>query len=81
MIDTWEDEGGTVATEGQRRWRFEKDDDGHNYLIPAYLQKQFNLWIEEELYDDADYCGEDFNAYRIDGGHTRFTFTDPLEDE
>lgn len=74
------------------RWRFARDDDSHNYLIPAEKEAAFDHWLEHErglwgeIHTDeefealkAKYTGEDFNDYRINS-HEAWTFTDPQED-
>jgi hypothetical protein len=78
---------------GEQRFRFERDDDGHDYLIPAEKKDEFDKWLEHQgrlwepgLSDeefkkrDAEYSGEDFNDYMVDGGPSNYTFTDPKED-
>lgn len=60
------------------KYRFVKDDDGHNYLIPAELTQEF--------YDEL--CTEDenefsfllmFDKYRCDS-ISNYTFENPLID-
>jgi hypothetical protein len=74
------------------RFRFTKDDDGHTYLIPADKEEAFDAWLEhqQKLWGeshtdeefkklDAEYQGEDFNDYRVDGSVTHYTFENPQE--
>lgn len=70
-----------------QRFRFVKDDDGHDYLIPAELENQFNEWVAEsdpwrEPQDEEDvYDGPSFDEYRTDMSPNNYTFTDPKEDK
>ena len=49
-------------------WRFVKDNDGHNYIIPADKRDEFRKWVEYmESDSDEEYTGEDFGDCRIDG--------------
>ena len=65
------------------RYRFVKDDDGHNYLIPVDLTEDFYddlvqcLTVEGGL----SYCkfNNTFDQYRCDS-ISNFTFENPLED-
>ena len=54
------------------RWCFEKDDDGHWYLIPHSQLRNWQKWLDSE---DENEMGK----YRIDNPH-RFTFEIPKED-
>jgi hypothetical protein len=67
-----------------KRWRFVSDDDGHDYLIPAELEKQFNHWVDSaDPFDEdaAEYDGPDFNEFRTGMSPNSYTFTDPKEDK
>lgn len=65
----------------EKRFRFVKDDDGHDYLIPAELEKEFELWlIAVEDWDDT-WNGPDFDQYRTSMSPNNYTFTDPKEDK
>ena len=52
-----------------------RDDDGHWYLLPYDLRKDFEAWV---TYEGAYSCGivrepwigTDYNEYRINGPHT-----------
>lgn len=59
-----------------RRWRFVRDDDGHDYMIPADEQDEFQRWLDAGPYWEG-YEGEDFNARRIGGSPSLYSFTDP----
>ena len=74
----------------EQRFRFAKDDDGHDYLIPANLKEKFDEWLEHQgrlwepgLSDEefkrieAEYSGPDFNDYRADYHPSNYTFLDP----
>jgi hypothetical protein len=62
------------------RYRFVSDDDGHNYIIPAGMQKQFDRWLESCQDDAPPYSGFTFDENRIDSP-SNYTFTSPKEDE
>jgi len=57
------------------RYRFVRDDDGHNYLIPSNEKNQFDRWVYDQSWD-----GKEFDDYRINGV-SQWTFENPLEDE
>lgn len=63
------------------RWTTVRDDDGHEYLIPANRVDEFHDWDEKVTEEEG--CGptdvDMWDEYRKDGG--RLTFTDPkIED-
>lgn len=60
------------------RYRFVRDDDGHNYLIPAEDTQEFKLWLKAGPYWD-NYKGKEFNNNMINSEH-HWTFIDPQED-
>lgn len=48
------------------KWRFVRDNDGHDYIIPADKESDFRVWVEyAESDDDGSYEGVDFSEYRI----------------
>ncbi len=69
------------------RYRFFKDDDGHNYLLPSH---QWQSWHDlhakyEGAAEDAPQLWEDpawheIEKHRIDGVNA-YTFEKPLEDK
>lgn len=70
-------------TEGEtkeRRYRFESDDDGHNYLLPDNL---WSLWNELAPNEDNDVWEDprwdQIERCRIDGIES-YTFTDPRDE-
>jgi hypothetical protein len=57
------------------RQKFVSDDDGHWYLINAEDEAEFDRWVEQEESDSAEpWKGRDFNADRIPGDPSRWTF-------
>jgi len=59
--------------------RFQRDNDGHWYLIPEAHLGQFEKWVEAMESDD-DWFGWDYNACRIDGpGRIRILQFEHLE--
>lgn len=62
-----------------QRFRFVRDNDGHDYMIPAELCEKFEAWVD--FYADWDngleYLGENFDKYRINSP-SEYTFTDPV---
>jgi hypothetical protein len=78
--DEWDEAHRSGASPTDQRWCFRRDDDGHNYLIPVELQKDFNMMLNEAFRsDDHDAFNEKFNQYQRDHW-TSFTFTDPRDD-
>jgi hypothetical protein len=74
----------TVTTPKNFRERFEQDDSGHWYAIPAKMRNKFNEWVvymsdESEPY--VPWEGEEFNQYRLGMHPSNYTFTDLKEDE
>jgi len=76
----------------EKRYRFVKDEDGHDYMIPAGKRDEFDRWVEHQsrlwepgLSDEefrsreAEYTGEDFGDHRISMHPSNYTFTDPQE--
>lgn len=59
------------------RYRFMKDNDGHDYLVPADKWQEFFAWVEAVEKDSRLYDGEDFDKYRIGCNPGFYTFTDP----
>lgn len=67
----------------KKRWRFEVDDSGHHYLIPALETARFRDLLERLESEDTDAEVEFIERYdgmRINGGESGWTFTEPLED-
>ena len=63
-------------------YRFVQDGDGHWYLIDARKEQSFELWVrsmEDGSLDDFEDV-EDFEADRISGSPSNYTFTSPKED-
>ena len=58
------------------RFTIVSDDDGHDYVIPVKLVKEFFEWLDEDEEDRTE--PEKFDEYRHNGG--RITFTDPRID-
>jgi hypothetical protein len=57
------------------RQKFKSDDDGHWYLINAEDEAEFDQWVEHEESDSEEpWKGRDFNADRIPGDPSRWTF-------
>jgi hypothetical protein len=49
-------------------WRFVRDNDGHDYIIPADSEQEFRDWVETMEADwgvATGYTGRDFNDYRL----------------
>jgi hypothetical protein len=78
------------AAQPKERFCFVRDDDGHDYLIPASKKAEFGTWVEHqqklwgESHTDeefkkleAKYTGADFNDYRTGIHPSSYTFTDP----
>jgi hypothetical protein len=62
-----------------QRWCFQRDDSGHNYLIPAEESEWFHKELEKD-WDDPDYQFDDlFGRYRCDST-SNYTFENPKED-
>lgn len=60
------------------RYRFMTDGDGHWYLIPDHLSDEFNLLLEDGLYDEFN---EKFYSTYYIGCHPNcYTFQNPKED-
>ena len=90
MVEFWDDRCVQVtpntgkAVADQERYLLTSDGDGHAYVIPVRVQKDFEtalrkIEVAEMSMEDAFYeaCGqfeEKFNKYRVEGG---LTFTDP----
>lgn len=61
------------------RQRFVKDNDGHNYLIPADKLGEFYRFVEWSEREGPAWNGTDFDDCRIDGV-SRWTFENAKED-
>jgi uncharacterized protein YbdZ (MbtH family) len=62
-----------------QKFRFVRDDDGHNYLIVADDYEEFENWVSHS--DDPEgWAGKWFDENRIDG-ISRWTFENPQMDE
>ena len=59
------------------RKRFMQDDDGHWYLISADQEDMFNMWVEAE----GERGEIDFDAMRISGSVSSWTFEKAREDQ
>lgn len=53
------------------------DDDGHNYLVPAYKRDDFQLWLNLTSVAELAYRLPEW-ARRIDDFH-KISFTDPKD--
>ena len=63
----------------KQRWRFVKDDDGHNYLIPAEKVKLFYDSLSLDTSGLVDSCFHFlFDECRVDGVGS-YTFENPRE--
>lgn len=61
------------------RYRFVRDEDGHNYLIRADKLEQFHKWVEATCNEEYDtYDGEDFSGNMVGGSVTQYTFENPV---
>jgi hypothetical protein len=60
------------------KYRFVKDDDGHNYLIPDDLTETFYYELCKDMYEDYRFDIM-FDEYRCDS-ISKYTFENPLED-
>lgn len=62
-----------MSDANSERWCFAKDDDGHNYLIPASRYNEF-----QEACDNCndDLINNEFDQFRCDS-LSNYTFTDP----
>ena len=69
----------------KQRLRFVQDDSAHWYAIPAdeHSRELFDIWVSSFDYEneDKEYRGPDFEQDRLDGGPSRFTFTDLRRDK
>jgi hypothetical protein len=72
-----------VGEQKAKRFRFEIDDSGHHYLIPADQKETFNQWLVISQEEFENWSGIDFNEYRIGGSYTQsaYTFCDPQLDK
>jgi len=61
-----------------QRFRFMRDDDGHDYIIPADEEAQFRRWLACGPYWEG-YEGYDYNDCAIGCSPSCYTFTDPQE--
>jgi len=56
-----------------------EDDDGHWYVIPRGLQKQFQEWVEFTFFDEKDeddeWEGYDFESCSVGGDPSLVVFT------
>jgi len=60
------------------RFCFEKDDDGHDYLIPWELRDRFNKLVEDE--DNWEEFTKEFGDMCIGKNPSHISFTDPREE-
>ena len=61
------------------RMAFEKDDDGHWYLIPADKKEEFQRWMDFMTKDpDGDWTGYDFDPHSLGGSPFVYSFIEPL---
>ena len=56
------------------RFKLVSDESGHDYAIPADMQKQFYDWVQATE-DGFDFDGQDFEYFRIN--NSGWTFADP----
>ena len=62
-----------------KRFRFEQDDSGHHYIIPAELKEEFSVWVED-VGSKYDWMGTPFDEYRCSMHPSCYTFIDPKID-
>lgn len=63
----------------EKRWMFKKDEDSHNYLIPAEKSELFNKLCQKAYIDDEyDAFLTEFDKYRSDSP-SNYTFIKPEE--
>jgi hypothetical protein len=68
-----------MATNKVQRYRLVSDDDGHDYLILADKQDDFQTWLDAGPYWKK-YKGKDYSDCRCDSPSV-YTFTDPQRDD
>ena len=61
------------------RYYFGKDDDGHNYLVPARLRQKFEEARDMGEHDEWEWFNQCFEQYRIDGVNS-YTFENPKKE-
>ena len=69
-----------MGEQKEKRFRFEKDDSGHYYIIPADKNREFEKWLETNQ-DEEEWAGTPFDDYRCDRHPSCYTFCDPQEDK
>jgi len=67
-------------TQPEKRFRLVKDDDGHSYVIPAGLLKEFHAWVEAAADEYEGYTGPSFEDFALSYHPSAYTFTDWKED-
>ena len=65
----------------RQRWRFVKDDDGHDYLIHAEDLSLFESMLADKSDEYNDKFSERFGEFSTGGWIGSYTFLDPREDE
>lgn len=74
----------------KERFYFDSDEDGHDYLVPLELRKEFqktleecfgHTWGDDEYYAAQNRFEEKFGKYRIGKAISRYSFTNPEEIE
>ena len=60
------------------RYRFMNDDDGHWYLIPSQLEKEFRDLLESAEYDEFN--DKFYNHYYVGCHPNCYTFEKPKEE-